>query len=514
MNKNDYKILWTDMHSNLHHEAIKELPKWFEHVKKTVDFWPFAYYPYTMRKDVTGLGVEDRFPLGDIEKDWEYIREFTNKVNAEGFPMFMGYEWQGAGLDGDHNVFFKDNHEKMEYPLRYTDLVNSYDKTNAIGIPHHLAYQLSHRGKNWQTHNDKFSPFVEIYSSHGSSENDTGCIDMTRHVHMGPRTGETCVEQGYKRGNHFGVIAAGDNHSVPCVYGFGYMAVLAKSNSKEDIWDAFVNKRVYGVSQERIGLDFKIDDCVMGSEIDGNENAKLVLSVDAGNAIDRIEIIEDEIVSEIIPHTSTWEKQELTGKVKFKFKVDFGWGPDRRLFPDIEKRKWVGSLSTPGILISVEKCWSNFGQELKNVTKDSCEFECTSYKTTATGKWMGPSAITTEGFIFEIEDDIDSFVTLTVDGVEYTYKVRELLETSRIIPLLDEAKMLLKEQFGFEEYYRSDPWWHNAYKIKLGQAVPSIGYTRTIERNIDTTKCKEIRIKVIQKNGSTAWSSPIFTKGK
>ena len=45
----DYKVLWTDMHSNLHHEKIKELPKWLEQMKKTMDFWPFAYYPFYMK---------------------------------------------------------------------------------------------------------------------------------------------------------------------------------------------------------------------------------------------------------------------------------------------------------------------------------------------------------------------------------------------------------------------------------------------------------------------------------
>ena len=186
-----YKILWTDMHSNIHHEQMNELPQWFDQVQKTMDFWPIAYYPYTMRRDETGLGVEDRYPLDVIEKDWEILRQFTDQVNAEGFPMFMGYEWQGAGQDGDHNVFFKDNLQSMEYPLRYADLVKAYAGKDVIGIPHHLAYQLDNRGKNWATHDESFSPFVEIYSSHGSSENDNGPIEMTRHVHMGPRTGET-----------------------------------------------------------------------------------------------------------------------------------------------------------------------------------------------------------------------------------------------------------------------------------------------------------------------------------
>ncbi|MBQ7888307.1 MAG: hypothetical protein IJ356_00955 [Erysipelotrichaceae bacterium] len=507
-----YKVLWTDMHSNLHHERIEDLPKWLNQIRQTMDFWPFAYYPYYMRKDESGLGVEDRYPLEAIEKDWEYIRSVTQKANDEGFPMFMGYEWQGAGKDGDHNVFLKDNQQKMEYPLRYEELVQAYEGKDAIGIPHHLAYQLEHRGKNWQTHNDQFSPFVEIYSSHGSSENDTTCIEMNRHVHMGPRTGMTCVERGWEMGHKYGVIAAGDNHSCPGVYGFGYTAVLAEDATKEAIWDAFVNRRVYGVSKDRIELDYTVDSSVMGSEIEAKTDSKLDLKIKAANAIDRIEIIKDNRVIEMIPHTSTWENQELTGTVRFKFQLELGWGPDRRIFPDIESRNWTGSLKTPGKLLSIEKCWSTFGQNLTNVTEQSCDFEMTTYKTTATGKWMGPSAITTEGFIFEIEDDIDSHVVLTIDGKEYVISVRDLMYSSRLFPLLDEVSDLLKERFNFTEFYRSDSWWHNCYKIKVHQAVPEAAYTRHIERIIDTTDCHSLRVRVWQKNGGVAWSSPIFVK--
>ena len=70
--------------------------------------------------------------------------------------------------------------------------------------------------------------------------------------------------------------------------------------------------------------------------------------------------------------------------------------------PDIVSKEWEGSLETEGKILSIEKCWSNFGQKLYDVTENSCKFHMKSYKTTATGKWMGPSAVTTEGFIFEI----------------------------------------------------------------------------------------------------------------
>mgnify|MGYP001177945006 CR=1 FL=1 len=510
----NYKILWTDMHSNLHHEKINELPLWIDQMKETMDFWPFAYYPYYMRKDESGMPVEDMYPQEIIEQDWEYIRSQVNQANKEGFPMFMGYEWQGAGLDGDHNVFFRDNFQQMEYPLRYEELVNVFKHTDAIGIPHHLSYQLNHRGKNWDTHNDAFSPFVEIYSSHGSSESDLTTIDMNRHIHMGPRSGKTSVIRGWEKGHKFGVIASGDNHACPGVYGFGYCGVLAKSNSKDDIWDALINKRVFGVSKERAELFFSIDDTIMGSEVKASKNSKLLLNVKAGNAIDRIEIIQDGHTTDMISHGLGQKKEVKHGLVRFKFHLELGWGPDRRIFPDIKQRLWQGSLDTTGKIITIEKTWSNFGQKLYNVTENHCDFDITSYKTTATGKWMGPSAVTTEGFIFEIEDDINSTMTLTLDGKEYELKIRDILYSSEVYPLYEEVEDLLKDTYNFKEYYRSDPWWHNAYKFKVNQGVLQDDYTVNLATTIDTTSCDVVRVKIHQKNGGVIWSSPIFIQKK
>ncbi len=48
-----YKKLWTDLHSNIHHNQMGELNQWIEHAKKTVDFWPVAYYPFYMKRTET-----------------------------------------------------------------------------------------------------------------------------------------------------------------------------------------------------------------------------------------------------------------------------------------------------------------------------------------------------------------------------------------------------------------------------------------------------------------------------
>lgn len=505
-----YKKLWTDMHSNLHHEQMEALPQWYEQIKKEMDFWPIAYYPFYMRPTEYGLAVEDRYDDQVVAGDWEALRAFTQKANEEGFPMFMGYEWQGAGLDGDHNVFFRDNDGQQRHPMRYKELAESFKGSNVIGIPHHMAYQPGSRGKNWDTHDEQFSPFAEIYSSHGSSENDDGPLSMNRHVHMGPRTGETTYEKGLNRGYKVGIIAAGDNHSVPGVFEHGSMCALAEDNTKEAIWDAFVNRRVYGVSQSRIEVDFTVDGVPMGGEVETGGEVELEFHVKGTSAVDRVEILRDNVLEEMVVHSGKWERERPQGTVRFKFRLELGWGPDTRVYRDQWLKEWTGRLEVDGRLLGIEKCWNNYGQEITHVDDNSCDFAMTTYQSTATGKWMGPSNVTTEGFIFEVEADADSTMRLTIDGTEYPLSVRELFESSKVVALWDEVRRLTRETWGDITHYRDDPWWHNAYKFRVGKAYPESSYEVSYKKKIQMEQDGNLRLRIWQKNGDAAWTSPVF----
>ena len=429
------KKLWTDLHSNIHHNQRDELDKWVEHAKAVLDFWPIAYYPFQMIKTESGAGLEDLCPAEEIEKDWELVREKVKEVNAEGYPMFMGYEWQGCGFDGDHNVFFLDNDQPMKHPMRYEELKKEYENTEAIAIPHHVAYQLKSRGKNWATHDEEFSPFAEIFSSHGCSENDTGMMDMERHLHMGPRTGETCYERGLEAGLRVGCIASGDNHKVPAVYDHGSMCVLAENNSKEAIWEAMKARRVYGVSRSRMDIDFTVDGKPMGSVVPAGKH-ELKFSVKAADAIDRVEILKNNILDEMAVHSGTWETRKIGDEevIRVKFAAEFGWGPNPRFYKDMLVREWDGSLTVPGRLVSIEKAWNSYGQKLYDVTENSCKFHMTTYMSTATGHWMGPSAVVKEGFVFEVEGKITDEICLNVDSYEYRFTSGELRNTASILP--------------------------------------------------------------------------------
>lgn len=509
-----YKYLFTDFHSNIHHDQMDQLDEWYEQAKEMLDFWPIAYYPYYVKKDKCGIPLEDIHPMEIVQEDWEKINTFVKNKNEENkqFPIFNGYEWQGAGLDGDHNVFFKTTGPLVN-PMRYEQLYNKLKCYDAIAIPHHLAYCLYNRGKNWETNIEEFSPFAEIFSSHGSSESGDTDIHMSRHIHMGPRTGGTSVFDGLKKGHKIGIIASGDNHVVAAQYGHGFAGVLAEENNPEKIWEALLNKRVYGMTSGRVKLLYEINENVMGSEIQTSDKfLEHHIAVETQEAIDRIVIYKNGNPYYTYSHSENWIEKKLQEKITFKFKIEFGWGPDLKIYPDMKEKKWSGKLKTEGKIKSIEKCWSSRGQWINKIDDSSCEFGLTTRKTTQSGKWMGPSPVTTEGFVFEIEANLNSEITFEIDGQVFIKKISELLKNTDLIVFLKEAKALAKERFNFEEYYRNDPFYHNAYKVRIMKGKPQIAYKIDKRIKLDFHEDAFYLVKVYGTDGSVAWSSPIWVK--
>lgn len=461
------------------------------------------------------MPVEDLWPDAVVREDRDKIRDFLRAHDDPDFPVFPGYEWQGAGLDGDHNVFFK-NPTDGEYihPLRYAELREALKGLAAIGIPHHPAYALGHRGKNWATHDEEFSPFIEIYSSHGSSESGYTDLPLDRHVHMGPRCGGTSVSDGLKLGKKVGIIASGDNHIVPGVFGYGYAAVLARDKSRDALWDALRNRRVYGVTGNKIRLDYRLNGHLMGEAIP-NPGGVLTheVSVTASDAVTRVELIQGGVPVKTYVHNGTWEDRERRGVVRFKFKTEMGWGPNVAIFKEHLRKRWTGSLRVDGRILSVENCFTSFGQSVSRAGENALDFELTTYKSTQTGKWMGPSPVTVEGFVVEAEAPIDSDVEFVIDGRKFARSVRSILEDTHLVVFYDEAKKLVKDAFGMEDFYRSDPFYHNAYKARILRGTPAEGYT---VRCRFETEAKEddthYLVKAYQRNGDLAWSSPVFLK--
>jgi hypothetical protein len=75
---------------------------------------------------------------------------------------------------------------------------------------------------------------------------------------------------------------------------------------------------------------------------------------------------------------------------------------------------------------------------------------------------------------------------------------------------------MLHERYGLEpgSHEREDPYYHMAYKAKLHRAIPEAGYQAEFVVEDDETITGEThyRVRVEQRNGQRAWSSPIWVR--
>ena len=511
--KNMYRDYIGDLHLNLHPDQLDLLPKWYEFCKKKVDFFTLAYYPYTMKKMDCGFDYEIELNDNEYVSQWETIRKFLLEENKkDDFVTFIGFEWQGTGEDGDHNVYFKGLENAMiSLPKRYNELKNIYENQSVIAIPHHLAYSLGNRGKNWDTHDEHFSPYVETYSHHGSSEGENTNLAMNRHIHMGPRVDNTSVIQGLKQGYHFGIIASGDNHEVPAMVKNGRAGVWAKEYSSEGLWEAMINRRVYGFTDSKISTWIECDGHPMGS-VFGTTNSSSCLKVYAvaNGKINRIELYKNGELDEIKLVRKC--KIPNSGRVRMKFKLEYGWGPNVKYFPEESIKTWKGLVSTDADIMSVETIYSSFENDYTLVDAHHLSFKGESQKLSGT-HWMRDSSMRTEGIIIELYGDIDSVVEININNQIRKTTIDELIKHGDLIVYEDDAKKLLENRTGLTHFYRSDAWYHNAYKAKIYQGVLSEEYM--IEESFVLTNSNQedsYFVKIIQDDGQVAWSSPIWIR--
>ena len=81
-----------------------------------------------------------------------------------------------------------------------------------------------------------------------------------------------------------------------------------------------------------------------------------------------------------------------------------------------------------------------------------------------------------------------------------------------------ECVRLLQEYCGLEpdSHEREDPYYNMAYKAKLHRVIPEAGYQAEylVEDDEPITAETHYRVRVEQRNGQRAWSSPIWVRSR
>ena len=520
----DCKIFWGDTHDNVYqHRDWPVTPEQnMQFARSHLDFYAPAYYVSASavvdRKDEPGRGsirLEDWKPPDRLEREWRELQELTRQFNDSGsFVTFPGYEWQGDSSGGDHNVVYRAEGNPIVTVNKLPELYARLREMEAIAIPHHTAYEPGLRGKDWSVHDDALSPFVEVFSVHGSSETDEERPGLVNGK-MGPLRGGGTYEDAFARGYHVGAIGSTDNMgSFPGRYGWGLMACMAEELSRESLWQAFKQRHVYGVTGDRIRLDFRINDAMMGDVVAIDSPREIRVSVVGSDEIDRIEVLRDGRVIHTHSHQGTWDVPPPGQRSRFKLRIEVGWGP----YPqEVARppRQWPGTLTLPsgGVFVDCETCWIEGGQERPSLQGGTARFTLISRQTAPGYRVIGSYR---NAEVFEFEAAADHDLGVDIAGLEAAGPIAEFCRRSRVLWDDRECLDMIEKHFGLTpaDFPRPNLSHNLAYKAKLHRCIPEAAYTASFMFIDDEPLSGEAnyRIRVEQRNGQRAWSSPVWVR--
>jgi hypothetical protein len=301
-------------------------------------------------------------------------------------------------------------------------------------------------------------------------------------------------------GYRFGLVASTDHHSgYPGSYGFGRLAAAATDLTREALWDAFQSRRVYAATGDRIGLDFRLNGAWMGGEVRAPAAREIAVDVRGRGALDHVELLKNERVLRRWPGPDPGRAGDyatLPRPVRALLRVEWGWGG--------EPSTWDCQLDlADGHILGVETCFAGPAIVAPQDDYDepdhlphellACEpARCAWRSETEPNPTVRHPA--TQALIVEVEMPVEAGITLVANGRRYEHSLALLLEASTS---------------HFLRGWRSEA-------IVLHRALP-VDLCRIQESLVDDAPRRGAqgdddcyRVRVAQRNGQWAWSSPIW----
>lgn len=501
------KLFWGDLHT---HTALSDgngQPEdHFEIAKSHLDFWAMADHAYD--EEVFSLDYRKSGQGRQLlNEQWGHVQQLCRAHEDPGrFVPLLGYEWTNFRY-GHHNVYYLDYDQPIRMPATLPALYAALENVDALVIPHHPGYPVGICGKDWDFHDERLSPFVEIYSLHGSSETPEGVRPLlTPGSWMGPGGAEGCVQAGLARGHKLGIIASSDSHGDhPGAYDLGLVAAYAEDLTRQRLWESFRNRRVYAVTGDRIQLDFSINGRPMGSTVRAPDKRLLHVAAVGWDKINRVEVIKNNSLFHTFVEPTGASRS--TRQVRFRFFVEWGW--DVRAEHD-----WQGTLTlAEGSILQAVPCFrgnvaGRKGTGIVALSGPRCQWKS---KTEKAG-YGGLARRLADAIAFEVECP-------PRDRLQLNLTCDQLKQDLHLAP----ADVLQKSTVKYMEEIPSTndgAYWHSmatCAKLKIHQGWPTDGLTVSLTCEDDGPARGQSRmdfyyVRLVQRNGQLAWSSPIWVE--
>lgn len=500
-----FKVYYGDIHNHCGisygHGSIEDA---FTNARLQLDFCSVTghgYWPDMPRdeKRLKSLVEYHENGFAKLRENWKHVKSVTENNNQNGeFVTFLSYEWH-CMQSGDHTIIYSGSQGDIIPATTLAGLKKALAERkckgiDAIAMPHHISYPVGYRGINWTDFTSEFTPVVEIISMHGCGESDDAPYPPL-HT-MGPRDHNSTAQHGLALGHVFGFVGNTDHHSAhPGSYGCGRTGVWAESLTRDGIWEAIQSRRTYALTGDKIELKFSINSRPMGSVITEHTiERNIEISVTGGGPIDYVELVKN---NSVIYRISTTDREipEPGDVIKTKLFMEVGWGRK------IEQNWDVHFGIDRGKIIAVEP---RFRGEYVVAPKDENEGEyqysswqrederTVQFKTRTNGN---PTVLTnaSQGMILEVEMPVDGKVVADINSKRIEYKLSELLTGSRA---------------GYLSGFVTP-----AYRFHRAPLPEEYECRFSLQDNALTKLSFDFYyVRVCQKNGQWAWSSPVWVK--
>lgn len=275
---------------------------------------------------------------------WTYFCAVSNTYNQSGrFVSLIGGEWTSKDY-GHHNFLYPGDSGPI---LRCTDPEqDTLEKLFAVAKANGAIIAANHPaeadwGFEWDKgHDGEVERLVEVYSIGGSFEMQSGpgYEWKSRRVKK-PNEGNFVVD-GIKKGVRVGFIGVGDTHDgrpgdsmhalqekpegYSEILSPGLVGIWAKDLSRESVFEALWNRRVFATTKNRSYLEFSINGQPMGAEIQADKELLIQVKVVGDTPITKVELIQEgEVVQSKEPDSK--DTKELTCEWKEAFDSDSTW---------------------------------------------------------------------------------------------------------------------------------------------------------------------------------------------
>ncbi len=478
--------------------AQGSLTRAFEIAGNHLDF--FSCTPHSWWHDVPKMiqGKEKKWLDGFevTRRRWPEVQQLSREYNRPGeFVTFPGYEWHSSQF-GDFCIISPGDELPMTRFNELKKLQQFAFDNGALLIPHHPAYLEGHRGAVPENWDPRVNKLLEIYSEHGNAESEEGSLDYIRHS-MGGRHSPNTLQALLEYGHRVGVLASSDDHlGHPGAYGEGLAVILAPDLNRKTLFGSLDKRLCYGVTGDRIRVNFAVNGQAMGSELSYTDERRIAVEIEGWDTIEKVEILKNNrVIHREHPIDSTPGVNPFARPVVVR--LEYGWGPWASLgIPRICDWK-IDTKVQGGKITELMPGFQSgpIAEDRRNRITGSTPggFELTSY----TSRLDAFAEKATNLVAMRIEGGPDTRITLNVT------KPTSMTVSKTLAELLASNEVAFSGPFPDESLILHRP-------VPEVNSSCSFGITDTADGSRDDW----YYVRVTQRNGQLAWSSPVWVDKK